>query len=607
MPRPSRLRGLLLLAILVSAGCRAGDPGATAPAVPPVPRFVTSVGLEFQYIPGGTFTMGGPDTDAQPRHAVTLSPFYVARELLPKRIFRRFCAETGRRGNREELGPDPAGWVFENEQQWNALPGLYLASPTEDHAVKYQTLTDAHAFAAWLSRTEGRRFRVITEAQAEYVLRANTAQGDEECWWWPTQPGAEANWRFDGNYSDAGPNIRNGMVRLYPANPFGIYLNSLWIWTQDRYGSYPSGPQVDPTGPWMTTHGRYVVRRGPLWSRRASLPDAEDAGILLVADVTPADHRAAPAPAPVVVAAEPVETLPEQVLDLGGGVSLTLRQVPPGRFTLGRSQRERPWTREWPETEMELGAYALGTTEVTQAQFRAVTGINPSLVSGDDLPVHAVIMAEMLAFGDLITARERAAGRLGADEVYRLPTEAEWERAALAGRRTRFAHGDAEEPLSAYAWYDDLGGPRPVASKLPNRWGFYDMQGNMLEIMCEMMNPYPGTLQQRHWKERGRGWPASLGWYVARGGAWNMGAVACEPTLRRAVHVNSRTYFMGFRLARGPAMPEWDGKNYRVPWAEIFILAPYRATRAYAAVMQSAPPTWPRPADWTPPAAPTAP
>jgi formylglycine-generating enzyme required for sulfatase activity len=293
-----------------------------------------------------------------------------------------------------------------------------------------------------------------------------------------------------------------------------------------------------------------------------------------------------------------IEALSDQRLNLSDGVTLALRQLPAGRLTMGRTQRERPWTREWPETEMNLGAYWLGTTEVTQAQFQAVTGMNPSLIKGDSLPVHSVIMPEMLAFCDLVTARERAAGRLGQDEEYRPPTEAEWEQAAMAGRRNRFVHGDDELQLAAYAWFDVLGGPRPVATKHPNRWGFYDMEGNILEIMCEHMFQYPGTPQNQHWTPYFKGYGGQTGWYAARGGAWNMGAVACEPTLRRAVHAESRTYFMGFRLARGPVLPELTKENARSPW--VFFFAPYRASKAYAAVMRSAPAAWPRPASWKP-------
>jgi formylglycine-generating enzyme required for sulfatase activity len=603
--RPDLLPQAVLL-VLALGGCRAGEPPS---AIEPVPRFTTGVGLEFQYIPGGTFTMGGPEFMATPRHQVTLSPFYVAREPVAKGLFRRFLTETGRTGNRDEMGPDPVGWTFENQEQWEKLPAMFWrGAPTELHAVHWQSLQDAKALADWMTKKEGRPFRVITEAQLEYVMRCGVAKGDEEYWWLGVQPGALGNWAFDGEYNAVGPEMGNGLVRLYPANAWGLYLGSLFLLTQDRYAEYPPTPQVDPTGPTMTLDGFYAVRVGNIAARSKAPPDKSDAGILLVADPLPSDRHP-----PVVVdpgpppALEPIEPLAERQLDLGGGVNLTMRQIQAGRFTMGRPQKERPWTREWPETEVEMTPYWLGTTEVTQAQFRAVTGINPSLIKGDTLPVHSVVMAEMLAFCDLLTARERAASRLGADEEYRLPTEAEWERAALAGRRTLYAHGDDSAQLHWYAWFDVLDGPHPVAAKLPNRWGFYDMEGNILEILCERMFRLPGDMQHQHWMPMTIGWGGMKDWHAARGGAWNMGAMACEPTIRRAVQVNSRTYHMGFRLARGPVLPV-RAKDPRDPgWRWVFEFNPYRSSKTYSTVMQSAPAEWPRPTWWKPPEKPVEP
>jgi formylglycine-generating enzyme required for sulfatase activity len=212
-------------------------------------------------------------------------------------------------------------------------------------------------------------------------------------------------------------------------------------------------------------------------------------------------------------------------------------------------------------------------------------------------------MAEMLAFCDLLTARERATGRLGNDEEYRLPAESEWERAAMAGARTRFAHGDEEGQLHWYAWYDTLAGPHPVAQKLPNRWGFYDMSGNVIEILCEHKVHLSGKLQRQHWMpiiDIEGGWKD---WYAARGGSWNMGAIASEPTMRRAMHPLSRTSHMGFRLACGPVLPEHRQGDPKPDYRWSFVWWKFRQSQAYARVMQSAPATWPRPTGWTPPPA----
>jgi formylglycine-generating enzyme required for sulfatase activity len=166
-------------------------------------------------------------------------------------------------------------------------------------------------------------------------------------------------------------------------------------------------------------------------------------------------------------------------------------------------------------------------------------------------------MSEMVAFCELLTQRERQAGRLGEDMEYRLPTEAEWECAARAGSSTRWSCGDDPAVLSHYAWFDRIGQdhPAPVAQLWPNAWGFYDMEGNVFERCGEHQHTYPGGTIHVPWILR---LPESNSWtefYAARGGSYNMGAVACEPTMRRSFPIESRVSHVGFRLACGRVFP----------------------------------------------------
>ena len=138
--------------------------------------------------------------------------------------------------------------------------------------------------------------------------------------------------------------------------------------------------------------------------------------------------------------------------------------------------------------------YAFGKYEVTQAQYQAVTGENPSRLKGSSLPVTNVFYKEASEFCRKLTERERAAGRISENQEYRLPTKAEWEHACRAGTTTRF---DSEEDLSRAAWYKENSGgrPHPVGLKEPNAFGLYDMHGNVGEWLL---------YRRRGWGEIGR-------------------------------------------------------------------------------------------------------
>jgi len=143
--------------------------------------------------------------------------------------------------------------------------------------------------------------------------------------------------------------------------------------------------------------------------------------------------------------------------------------------------------------------YYLGVYEVTQGQFEQIMGRNPSRFQGDvlrselkmkslniadfpseKLPVESVSWIEAVEFCRALSnlAEEARAGR-----EYRLPTEAEWEYACRAESHTAYFFGDDPKQLGDYAWYEENSHelPHPVGLKKPNRWGLYDIQGNVTE------------------------------------------------------------------------------------------------------------------------------
>jgi len=188
----------------------------------------------------------------------------------------------------------------------------------------------------------------------------------------------------------------------------------------------------------------------------------------------------------------------EVVVTLSGNVPLTLVRVSAGTFLMGSPEGERGNVFD-NETQHEVTLtqdYYLGKTEITQAQWEAVMGTPMraecgDIAVGDDFPVYCVTWNRIAGPGGFI---EKLNAQLGTD-AFRLPTEAEWERAARAGTTTRFSHGDVLEcsdecePCAVHEeymwWCGNVSpfGPRPVGEKLPNPFGLHDMHGNLWEIV----------------------------------------------------------------------------------------------------------------------------
>ena len=146
--------------------------------------------------------------------------------------------------------------------------------------------------------------------------------------------------------------------------------------------------------------------------------------------------------------------------------------IPPGEFQMGCSPEDGPcYSDEKPMHTVRISrSFELGKYEVTQAQWKAVTGKSPSRFRGDNRPVETVSWDDVQEF--LKKQNSRNDGY-----AYRMPTEAEWEYAARAGRR------GAPGSLETLAWLDQNSGNQThdVGQKLPNAWGLYDMFGNVWE------------------------------------------------------------------------------------------------------------------------------
>ena len=240
-------------------------------------------------------------------------------------------------------------------------------------------------------------------------------------------------------------------------------------------------------------------------------------------------------------------------LSLRLSLASELVSIPAGTFTLGSPITEAGRDAdEGPQTQVTISSgFSIGKYEVSQAEYQAVVGTNPSIFPSDvTRPVEAVSWQDATNFCALLTARDRASGRISAPSVYLLPTEAEWEYATRAGSSTRFSFGDDSATLGQYAWYSTNSGAitHPVGQKLPNPWGLYDVYGNVWELCSDWLGRYPGGSVT---DPQG---PASGTFKVIRGGSWFFGDVRCRSANRMSVPPDGRYTDLGFRivLATGP-------------------------------------------------------
>jgi formylglycine-generating enzyme required for sulfatase activity len=191
----------------------------------------------------------------------------------------------------------------------------------------------------------------------------------------------------------------------------------------------------------------------------------------------------------------------------------------------------------------------LARFEVTQAEYAALMGTNPSHFAGHpEWPVEKVRHVDAVAYCAELTRRERAAGRLPPDYEYRLPTEAEWEYACRAGSTNRYSFGEDETGADAHAWTEENsnGHPHPVGQKAPNAWGLHDMHGNVWEWCHDWFAEFsPGDAVDP-------AGPATGTLKVFRGGSWNHAAKFARCANRFMMAPSNGIYFVGFRVALGP-------------------------------------------------------
>jgi formylglycine-generating enzyme required for sulfatase activity len=242
---------------------------------------------------------------------------------------------------------------------------------------------------------------------------------------------------------------------------------------------------------------------------------------------------------------------------------MKLRWIPPGTFMMGSRDDDREALgSEKPAREVRITrGFYLGETEVTQGQYKAVTGESPSLFQGsEDLPVEQVSWFDAVMYANALSEKEGLTPfyRIEGGSVtvpdwqgagYRLPTEAEWEYACRGRNPGRYGFGDDASMFGEYGWFggNSDGKTHEVRQRRGNGFGLFDMHGNVWE-WC-----WDGYADKLRGGVDPRG--AESAWArVFRGGGWYHDARGARSAYRYGISPVLRDFGLGLRLARGQSV-----------------------------------------------------
>ena len=223
--------------------------------------------------------------------------------------------------------------------------------------------------------------------------------------------------------------------------------------------------------------------------------------------------------------------------------NLEMVDIPAGKFNMGSNEYED----EKPIHQVIVPAFQIGKYPVTQAQYQAVMGNNPSRFSGNPQnPVESVTWFNAQAFCEKLS---QLTGK-----NYRLPTETEWEYACRAGTETLFSFGDDRDKLGDYAWFDGNSNntTHPVGEKRPNPWKIYDMHGNVWEWCADQHHENyvnkPDNIRENGslaWRDNNITNKSSI---IRRGGSWCRDPLVCSSAYRGRSVAEICNHDIGFRV-----------------------------------------------------------
>ncbi|MCP4126427.1 MAG: formylglycine-generating enzyme family protein [Gammaproteobacteria bacterium] len=228
-------------------------------------------------------------------------------------------------------------------------------------------------------------------------------------------------------------------------------------------------------------------------------------------------------------------------------------QIPAGTFSMGSNAASgAPYfgqPSEQPVHSVTISqSFWMGETEVTQTQYQAVMGVNPSYFTGANFPVELVSWNDARAYCTALTAQEQAAGNIPVGMEYRLPTEAEWEYACRAGTTTEFSVGPdlfCGQAKFLYSYHSNSScgssSTTGTAAYSPNLFGLYGMHGNVWEWCLDSYLAYSGSSQTDPFVTGGTV-------RVVRGGSWYYDSTHSRSSFRGYFSPGNSADDVGFRV-----------------------------------------------------------
>jgi len=585
--------------------------------------YTNTVGMKLSLIPPGEFTMGrtleqydklleagkkaGMDPNRlpswemlmMPAHRVRITkPFYMGTTEVTVAQFRQFCdesgykteAERGLNGGKPYKGRRPI-CTWRKPMVWIKL------QQQDDEPVLHLCWNDCVEFCKWLSKKEGVKYCLPTEAEWEYACRAGTATawsfGNFEDF---DRLGHEYMFVSDGQQ---GKHDRPSRVAQRKPNAFGLYdmHGNVWEYVADWWHEFyfKESPLNDPPGPGFMNEmrdGRTMIRGGsfdwadsgarsairmrirkdsnqhPHMGFRVALKIDGARGIPAATDELPAVRKDSdPAKVKPFDAAAAQKALAEHCdkemkIDLGGDTTMTFVAIPKGTFLMGSAEGlrdERPLHKVTLSTPFYMGKY-----EVTQAQWEALMGEDPRLAKarknprqahnvGPNKPMYGLSWTDCQKF---IAALKKKRPNLH----FRLPTEAQWEHVCRAGSRTEYHFGNDAARLadSALVCADDAPPLRErdpldttVGKRQPNALGIHDLHGSMWE-WCQDF--YGGDYYAAAPVNDPQG-PNNGLLRVLRGGSWFRYGRYARSAYRHSAHPDAVSSDFGFRVVINAGPP----------------------------------------------------